>query len=1187
MLNPTQNKKRTSSSFNNQDLGETMSKYSFKATAVASAVAGALMATSAVATELNTNAALGSAYTISEISNSEQVAEKRADAVLVVLKQTTAADLVAQGNNDVDAARATYAVIEQAQADLSKELFSLQSDAKVYGSTKILAPTLIVSASDATLKALKLNPNVARILPLRDFDLHVADVNDYIKAASVNESGNTAAGQKVAVLDTGIDYTHKIFGGEGTVEAYEAAQADPAAVAWPQGQVVGGYDYMRDDADPIENDQDFPGSDDGYTSHGTSVSHSVTGIAPDVELLVYSVCGGGCPYAAQANALEAAMDPNGDGDLSDRADVINMSLGGEFGDTYTEDGTQYLIQRAVRLGTNMVISAGNDGDHPFRIGGPSTTPNALSVGAMTHPTLEEANTTAMMAGADVVIQPASFGPQGVFEGSMVLGEIVYPGDVVETEDVNEAEGCDGDDGEGNATNPYAGMDFTGKTVLIDRGSCAFTEKVLNAQELGAEYVLIANHTDDGTPAPMGGFDEAVTIRSFGVTFADGAAIKDAIKAASTDTLDIKVEMVQVAGAVAGFSSRGPSMDGLLKPEITAPGTSIMVAATGTQDQLAPATGTSFSGPITAGAVALVREARPELSAHEVKAILMNTADLNVTVDPVSLNPDSPLAPISLIGAGLVDVEKAIASPTVAMVHHPEFDTKQAALSFGFDELSEVTSYTKTVEVNNHSDEDRMYELSIDARYANDEETGALSWDYPSELKVPANSSVEFDVTVTIDPALLPEWMLENPLSAGELVPRADALTLAEFDGALVFNDLFASGTNNLQVVYHVLPKAFVGGELDIVEMDNEKHVKVTNTGHEDLELYADMLIGTSDQTDAAFNIKAASTNLINVDWCASGALLTASMQFSDNITHMRQVGVEFMFDVDNDGTFDYQLANYNDVGRSAAVPGRSRTVSGVIQNGEPSWQFLYGAFHTTGSDTITLSACTDKIGLGDKKSGDAYTVKAVTGYAGYQIGVWSETHSLEESVIPFGINAARFVNAAGEEVRTLGMGESAYIDASWPVSVNNGLNQIVAVADADMMEEVVESRNNNAPTIETRQTFYTDENVELGTVIGVLKHNDEDGDIEGFKVSGTNLVDVRPNGEIFTTAEIDYEYDRDFRFSVVAVDSRKNHSEAVEVEVRVNNVKGGDDNDDSDSGSLAWLALLAAPFAALRRRKQK
>ena len=51
-----------------------MSKYSFKATAVASAVTGALMATSAVATELNTDAALSSAFQASQKSKLEQVA---------------------------------------------------------------------------------------------------------------------------------------------------------------------------------------------------------------------------------------------------------------------------------------------------------------------------------------------------------------------------------------------------------------------------------------------------------------------------------------------------------------------------------------------------------------------------------------------------------------------------------------------------------------------------------------------------------------------------------------------------------------------------------------------------------------------------------------------------------------------------------------------------------------------------------------------------------------------------------------------------------------------------------------------------------------------------------------------------------------------------------------------------------
>ena len=93
-------------------------------------------------------------------------------------------------------------------------------------------------------------------------------------------------------------------------------------------------------------------------------------------------------------------------------------------------------------------------------------------------------------------------------------------------------------------------------------------------------------------------------------------------------------------------------------------------------------GTSFSGPIVAGAVALVRDARPYMNAEEVKAVLMNTADLNVYEEALALNEDAKLAPISRIGAGLVDVNKAIESPVAAWVHHSDFDTNQAALSFG-------------------------------------------------------------------------------------------------------------------------------------------------------------------------------------------------------------------------------------------------------------------------------------------------------------------------------------------------------------------------------------------------------------------------------------------------------------------------------------------------------------------------
>ena len=631
---------------------------------------------------------------------------------LIVLKATSAANLYAEGTYKAGDARVTMAQISQLQQDLTFELNNLDFNAKIIGQTRVLAPTLIVTASKSALSAIAKDDRVERILPMFDSQLHISESSDYIKATPLKAQGiATGSGQKVAVLDSGIDYTHIVFNDSaGTVEAYEAAQADPTTVAWPQGQVIGGYDYIRDDADPIENDPKVVTDDDQPTDHGTSVSHSVTGIAPDVELYAYSVCGGSCPSAAQAAALESAMDPNGDGDIADRVDVINMSLGGEFGNTYTGSGTQYLIQQAAELGVNVVVSAGNDGDHPFRIGGPSTTPNALSVGAMTHPTLEKGFASGTISGATALIKSASFGPQNPFSFSHTDAELVYP-------QVNQS-GCD----------VFAdNIDFTGKAVLIDRGGCAFSTKVLNAQNRGAAFVIIVNNTDDGTPAPMGGASTEVTIPSVGVNYQAGQTIKNKLAANAVVEYKIQVTMKSMAGAVADFSSRGPSVDGLLKPEITAPGTNIQVAATGTQNKMAGATGTSFSGPMVAGAIALIREALPERNASEIKATLMNTADLNVTVEATSVNPDSPLAPISLIGAGLVNVEKAVNLPVAAWVHQPEFDTNQAALSFGFDAISKTTSYTKAVTVKNFSTEDKTYNLRTHARYKNDSDTGAISW----------------------------------------------------------------------------------------------------------------------------------------------------------------------------------------------------------------------------------------------------------------------------------------------------------------------------------------------------------------------------------------------------------------------------------------------------------------------------
>ncbi|MBE0456647.1 S8 family serine peptidase [Pseudoalteromonas sp. KG3] len=1351
-----------------------MSNNLIKRTAIATAVSSILIA-GAVNANTTTNSALKhTSYT--PLSQADVANKNEPSAYLVVLKATTAADMMEQGVYRVSEARQSYDNVAALQSQVQDKLFTLDSNVKVLGSTKILAPTLIVQASQGALDRISQDSRVERVLPMFDYDLHVAATADYIKASPIVTSGtHTGATQTVAVLDTGIDYTHKIFGGEGTVEAYEAAQADPTAVTWPQGQVMGGYDFMRDDADPIENDPSIAPATGDATSHGTSVSHSVTGIAPEVELYVYSVCGGGCPSAAQVSALEAAMDPNGDGDSSDRVDVINMSLGGEFGDTYIGGGTQFLIQQAVEAGVNVVISAGNDGDHPFRIGGPSTTPNALSVGAMTHPANDIAVASGTIAGEETIIQPSGFGPQTAFVMTDADAEVVYP-------DENQ-DGC---------VEFSAETDFTGKAVIIDRGACNFTQKVLSAQNRGAAFVFIANNTDDGTPAPMGGFDAEVTIPNVGINFAAGAAMKAALTAGELPTYNIEVERKVTAGAVASFSSRGPSMDGLLKPEITAPGTAIMVAATGTQDQLAPATGTSFSGPITAGAVALVREAHPERSALEIKATIMNAADLNVTVEPLSLNPDSPLAPISLIGAGLVDVEKAVNLPVAAWVEDTIFDTKQAALSFGLERMTEVTSFTKTVTLKNFSDEDKTYDLRIEERYMNDVDSGAVSFDIPRNVTVAANAVTTFDVTMTVDPTKLPAWTLDNPFSQDDLAARSPSLTMAEFDGALVFDDTSTADTDHdLHIVYHALPKAGAELAFSYEEVNGIGELVVTNIGASVAMPGAESVIATSvENRDADFDILTTTFAAYASETCDSGVFITTSIQLRDEITHMRQIGVRMNLDIDNDGVYDHVMMNYNDVGRTAAIPGRSRTVIGEIDSdGADQLMWLTPMYHSAGEDTVTFSGCSELMGLNANMLGSTINIAASVGYPNYQAGVFSETDSVVGSTVFTGNPAVSLESTEDAEVKLsqLAPGQKAVVrangnfaltsiagtdvyinsvtgvpavpavpnivasefainetaldgitigrvsfeetpalritnfalvnmsapglmldaetgdimiqdtsmldfesdvkeiiltvkatdllgsesaEADIKVTITNDADELPVVAkgqnfsviesaaegtvigllehsifesaattvtggtvantnsisinekgelvvtgslsyyetptltldvtvmdDSGLESEIVQVMLNvtadpksHAPVIEGGQKFRTDENVAIGTVLGQLAFSDPDMDISPitrFIVSGTTLVRVELDGSIVTMGEIDYEFDEEIVFSVQAEDSKGYVSKAVSVEIDVNNLRSNDDDDNDSSGSLAWLTLLAAPFAFMRRRKQK
>lgn len=88
---------------------------------------------------------------------------------------------------------------------------------------------------------------------------------------------------------------------------------------------------------------------------------------------------------------------------------------------------------------------------------------------------------------------------------------------------------------------------------------------------------------------------------------------------------ISVGAVDLEGVITDFSSRGPTADGRIKPNIVAPGKDVAVVHPNEVDQYIPGKGTSFSGPLAAATGALLLEAFPDLTPAEMRAMLQDSA----------------------------------------------------------------------------------------------------------------------------------------------------------------------------------------------------------------------------------------------------------------------------------------------------------------------------------------------------------------------------------------------------------------------------------------------------------------------------------------------------------------------------------------------------------------------------------
>ncbi|WP_179133933.1 S8 family peptidase, partial [Halobacillus massiliensis] len=165
----------------------------------------------------------------------------------------------------------------------------------------------------------------------------------------------TGRGVKVGVIDTGMDYNHPDL----------------------KVNYQGGFDVVDFDDDPMET------MEEGATIHGTHVAGVIgadgdmKGVAPDAELYAYRALGpGGMGSSVQViAAIEEAVE--------DGMDVINLSLGNDVNGP--DWPTTKAVDKAIELGTTVVVAAGNAGPNPWTVGSPATSPSAITVGAAALP----------------------------------------------------------------------------------------------------------------------------------------------------------------------------------------------------------------------------------------------------------------------------------------------------------------------------------------------------------------------------------------------------------------------------------------------------------------------------------------------------------------------------------------------------------------------------------------------------------------------------------------------------------------------------------------------------------------------------------------------------------------------------------------------------------------------------------
>ncbi len=600
-----------------------------------------------------------------------------------------------------------------------------------------------VRARGTTLAALAAIPGVVAIRPLKTYTLDNAKAAQYVGAPTAwQANGATGNGVTIAVIDSGIDYTHADFGGPGTAAAYDAN--NPSVIepgSFPTGKVIAGYDFAGNDYDasgetgsltPTPDADPLDCGDHGTHVSGTAAGQGVKadhatytgpydvsmpagdtfavapGIAPEAKLVALKVfgCEGSTNLVVDALEWVAAYNVS----HADGIDVVNMSLGAPFGSNTDPDAV--ATNNLVDQGVVVVASAGNESSVPYITGAPAAATKAISVAAL------DAFPTLPLATIDL---PGSTDVSGINQNAYPALPVSGTLHVVAGPSTGLSLGCT--PGEYDAAT-------AGKIAVVRRGVCAFVDKGAAAQAAGAVGIVVVNRTDTAVgalPTFVGYTPELFEIPMIGT---DKTAIA-ALSAADGATVTLASAGDQANPTyrqVADFSSSGPRWgDSWLKPDVAAPGVNLLSSLNGSGWKGTTLSGTSMASPVTAGVAALVKDVHPGWSPLRVKAAIANTADASaakiIGYDPLRA------------GAGVVAADRAVSTTVLATT-----SDGTTSLNFGYEQADGSYGENKWITLTNTGNRSVRYALSA---------TSDLVSISPSSVRVRARDSVRVLVRASL------------------------------------------------------------------------------------------------------------------------------------------------------------------------------------------------------------------------------------------------------------------------------------------------------------------------------------------------------------------------------------------------------------------------------------------------------